>query len=575
MICRSGSLQTGCRQGGDGLFSPNERLHFVFANKNDTYYCFETLALDLERFLWLLLRRQGYAHVYFIDHVEDAITIGAYGSEQSPKIVPEKRNLFRVFKNAKARSDGLCNWMLKQLSAKDQDRCAIVFPLKDFCSYFSSEDRKGFLTRFVTQERRTGILILTAPVEAEGSMRFLLNSPVFEYLGEQSILDLRTAKPCDLYSMMYRSLQERMQFFNVFTSERIHCILTRIFMEEPGRISELSLREDMESFLLQWMNNPALRAVSKNRQERLPSSDVLYRDLSEWLKRNENWNLLAAKAMQISKAGGIRNYLDELGCEQIRDPVNVVGIRRSADSYAGKCLRLRLKTATSAEPGERGKISELLDSIQRKVLSPRNREDNTRIRDMTELFLSELPAADDSGDASTVRRLLYSVNFCVDWIAVDQDSSEEEAILTVIEQLRNYIVCSTLHFSHRRNLEQARRDTGMSGNIKMTAAAMRNLELQEEIAGRMLGTYEDAVQASIVKLAVAPPSTFTALAKSLSEEILKKRQETERELNEDPLPVNEQASVQRQEPQQEEQTQPEDEEYVLTDSDFDINPFFR
>ncbi len=558
------------------MFSPDARLHYVFANKNDTFYCFDSLAPDFERFLWLKLRSQGYAHVYFVECGEDSICVGTFGDGQPLRVVPEKRGLLQKLRSTKAKGDDLCDWILKQLWAKDQDRSAIVFPLKDFCDYFSADARKGFLAKLVSQEKRTGILVLTAPPEAEGSKRYFLNAPVFAQLGEKTIAALSTAKPCDMYSVMYRSMPDRMLFLNLFTAERIRCILARIFLEEPERARDLDRRDVMEAYLLQWMNNPALRDLSKKRQDQLPQPDGLFRDLYTWLKRNENWTLLVAKAMQVSASGGIRNYLGELGCGYVEDPVNTVGIRRAADSYAGRCLRIRLKTATNAEGGEREKIAGLLDEIRRKVLSPRNREENARVGEMIEMFLSELPAADDGGDAGTVRRLLYSVSCCLDWIDVKQDSSEEGAILSVIGQLKNYVGCSALYDTHRRNLAYNRRDL-LSGGSKLTELAMRQLEEQEAAARHMLETYEDAVQASVVKLAAAPLSSFTALAKSLSEEILKKN-EAEKERPYEPLTED---RCEREEDRSDEdlpdreQEGSEDEDFVLLESDFDINPNYQ
>lgn len=552
------------------MFSPNACLQFVFANKNDTFYGFESLALDLDRFLWLRLLNQGYTQVYFVERAEDSFCVSAFGDSAFPIVTPEKPKLFQRFKGAKAKGDALCSWILKQLWTKDPDRAAIVFRLKDFCEYFSQERRKEFLTKLASQEKRTGILILTSSAEAEGSKRYFLNAPVFESLGEQSVLRMRTAKPCDMYAVMYREMPERMLFLNVFTAERIHCILSRVLLEEPERTAELRLRKSMEDYLLQWMNNPPLRSTAKKRDELLPSPDVLFRDLYLWLKKNENWNLLASKAMQVEAAGGIQNYLSELGCECVEDPVNAVGIRRSADSYAGRCLRLRLKTQTIAESGEREKIAGLLDAIRTKVLSPRNREENAGIREMIELFLSELPAADDCGDAETVRRLLFSIDFCIDQLHAKQDSPEEAAILAVIEQLKNYIDCSLLYHNRRRNLALGRRSL-RSGDNRLTGKALQQLEDEESAALHLLETYEDAVQASIVKLASSPPSTFTELAKSLSEEVLPK-QKLEMSDLQDPIRISADPFP-KEEPQSDEKNSPEDEDFILIDSDYDINPF--
>lgn len=544
------------------MFSPNELLHFVFADRNDLYYCNELLALDLEQYLWLKLHEQGYGCVYYLKLEGDAVSIRTYGDRLARGYSPEKGKRW-IFSKQKVRNNGLRKWILRALEEKDPERSAIICDLREFCDYFEGDDWTEFLSELAGFSRNNGILILTASPEAEASRPLLLNSPVFERLKESSVTELRDASPCDMYAALHRSKPEGMVYLNVYTRERVHSLLTRMLLEDSKRTVDCDLLPDIEDFLLQWMNNPELRRLEPQMEKHMPQPDSRFRGVYEKLRREECWNQLTAKAGQIAKAGGIQRYVESLGCALAEDPVGAVCVSRDSDSYAGRCLRLKLRP-TGCGPEEREEIIRLQEEIRSQVRAPRNREENPNLVEAVNSLLPELHAADLIGDVGTLRRILFSIKFCIQWICVPEQSEEEAAILTVLEKLQGYIECSRLYHDRQRSFSLIRADQA-SGRNKLTAKAMRQLEDQAEAARRMLSTYEDVVQAAVVEISVSSASSISSLVNRLSEALSQQNEATVSKLEKDWTPESAEDEALP-------EPEPEPEEYILNQNDFDLMP---
>ena len=503
------------------MFSTNEFLHFVFANRNDRYYCSELLDLDLNQYLWLRLHEQGYDCVYFLELSDRSICVRGYGDKLAQSC--ENTGLFRHL----TRSSSLQKLMEKALKNKESVRSALVCDLGEFCTWFGADKWKKFLADLADPGRRTGILVLTAPPEAEASRSFLLNSPVFERIGEHSITDLRNASPCNMYAAIQGSKPDSMVYLNTCTRERLHSMLTRILMEDTKRTLDAELLPEMEDYLLQWMNNPELRRKERRIATNMPSPNQAFQDIFRKLQQELVWNQLTAKAKQVSKAGGIQSYLAALGCVPEEDPVNVLAVRRDPNSFAGRCLRLRFRSSGGSQE-ELAEIHSLLTQIRRQLFAPLNREDNALLADAVDKLIREFQAADDDGDFGTMQRVLFSINLCIQRISVPKGSSEERAIPTVIQQLQSYIQCSKLYYQQQKSLNDARSGL-VAGKNKLAAYTLRQLEDQTEAARRMLNTYEDVIRTSNIQISsLASSEAFSELAKSLSEALSRQSEENDR-----------------------------------------------
>lgn len=500
------------------MFSPNELLHFVFADGNDSYYCNELLSLDLHQYLWLKLHERGYGCVYYLELSDDAVCIKTYGDKLAQGYTPEKAKIFS-FSKQRPYNNGLRKWLLKMLSDKAPTRSAIVCDLRSFCSYFEKSEWDEFLPELALLERRSGILLLTAPPEAEATRSIFLNSLVFDRLQENGITILRDASPCDLYTAMHRNRPDRMVYLNTYTRERIHSMLSRILLGNAKYTPDYHLLPYMEDFLLQWLNNAPLRAKESQLENKLPRQDSRFQNAYELLRQEDSWRQLTAKATQISQLGGIEAYAAQLDCTLAEDPVNAVCVRRDPDSYAWSSSHLHLRL-TGCPEEELCKIRQLIEDIRAKVGAPLNREENPHLVESIRSLLIELEAADFDNDSGTVRRILFSIKFCLQWVCIPKSSSEEAAIRTVLDKLKSYVECSKLYHNQKRSYELVRARQG-SGAGKLTAMSTRKLEAEVETARRLLNTYEDMVQAAVVKLSLASEESVSSLVKELSEEMTK------------------------------------------------------
>ena len=546
------------------MFSANELLHFVFADGNDSYFCSELLVLDLHQALWLRLHEQGYGCVYFLELSDRSVCLRGYSDKLAQGYTPD-RGRPRFFKQ-RVRSSGLQKWMLKTLREKEPARSAIVCDLGEFCAYFGADEWKDFLAELADLSKRNGILVLTAPPEAEASRSVLLNSPVFERLRERGVTELRNASLCDMYAAIHRSKPDSMVYLNTYTRDRIHNLLTRMMMEDPKRTLDAELLPEMEDLLLQWMNNPELRERENQIARSMPKPNSPFRMTYGCLRREEAWSQFAAKAEQISKAGGIRRYLASLGCSPEEDPVSALGVRRDPDSFAGQCMRLRVRSVGGKE--EQAEINRLLTEIRGQVVAPRNREDNPRLAEAVNKLIPEFRAADDDRDFGTIRRILFSINFCIQKLSVPGGSSEESAILTVLEKLQDYVQCSSIFHDRQRSLSRARSEQ-LAGRSKLAVYAMRQLEEQTETARRMLNAYEDVIQASVVQISLASGEAVSNLAERLSETLSRQNEALARQPAEDRT-----SPVRSREPAVRETQAPpaaaDEEAYVLSEEDFNF-----
>ncbi len=497
------------------MFSPHNLLHFVFADGNDLYCSHEVLALDLSQHLWLRLHEQGYGCVYYLDLNGDEVSVRTYGDRLAQGFVPDKP--IWSLSRQKIINSSLQKWLQRQLTEKGAKRSAVVCELAEFCRFFSGADWKDFFRELAGLSKRTGIIVLTAPPEAEASRSLFLSAPVFDSLREDGITGLRKASPCDLYAALHRNMPDRMLYLNAWTAERLRSMLTRILLEDAKHTVDCDLLPYMTDYLLQWMNNPALRKKDAQTERLLPSPDESFRQAYERLRKEDCWSQLTARAAQVSKAGGIRSYVETLDCALAEDPVSAVCVRRDPNSYAGRCLNLRLKTA-ALEGEEQAGIRDLLEEIRKQVVAPRNREENPRLGDEVDRLLSELNSADLEGDAGTVRRILYAISFCVHWICVAPKSKEEGPILKVLDKLQSWIELSRSFCDQRQNFANAR-STQSLGKSRLTELRLKQMEDKLETTRRMLSNYEDAVQASVVELSMVSAASIDRVVRDLTDEL--------------------------------------------------------
>lgn len=494
------------------MFVSEDFLQLVFANERDTYYCNGLLALNLEQYLWFRLHEQGYGCVYFLRYCEDSCQIVHFGERCAQSFDADHGSSKKLF-SQKVKPSALQKWLFKQLRLDGGNRVAIVSSLQGFCRFFSEKSRLEILSQLSAAERR-GTVLLVAPPEAEFSAPFFLHSPVFDALRETSITSLRTAAPCGLFAALQHDKPQRIHFLNVYTKEILSDLLSRVCVEVGATIPD-SLLHHMQSYLLQWNNNPDFFRKEQGRNRYLPPSGAKYRILHDALVNTDAWDELVERGNEVAAYGNMQAYLNKIDVPFVHRPPNLHGLHRLQESYAGNCLRLTLPSAVTN--GTRAADCErLLGEIKDALHDPKNRDANPKVVEAITRFLSDFRDASVSGDGETCYFVLFSIHFCMEQLYIAAGTETENAVEEIIHLMRDCVTFSKGYFS---DLQDYRHSSGQAdGNL--THLLLQQLSAKVDTSKRFLDHCKDSIQAAILQLKLAnSDASIARLAERISEMI--------------------------------------------------------
>ena len=205
------------------MFSSEELISYVFANESDLYYGNDLLKLNLNQYLWKKLHKQ-YETVYFLRAKDGLFQVRTFGDRKSD---PEwKKTSLKLLGKSDAQKQGI--WLQRQLEM-DQ-RCAIVCPLEDFCTVMEEPVWEKKLREIAADGSRRGKIVLTVSETAERSSKYLLGSPVFDWLGEKAVTDARVGSLRPLYPQLKNRKGDDLVFLNMLRM----AILLSANLGEPG-----------------------------------------------------------------------------------------------------------------------------------------------------------------------------------------------------------------------------------------------------------------------------------------------------------------------------------------------------
>lgn len=287
--------------GGDGF------VHFVFANGDDRYFLPSLVSMDLDGYLYHLLRQRGYQGIHFLRGLDEEYLWKIYDEDTRRsylKYTKKSKGLFGLFggpeedPQARAYVPGTADATLERMTnlIRKERKQAFVVLLDTFWD-LAGRARPEMLVDFAQAGQRHlaqkgGILVLLAPVNAAGSLPYLQDKQGPLYAGwgsEEGCLcpELRrilsSEKNEKFYQQMARELGPRCQFFNDYSREQL-TLLAKYFCLVRRNDWDGSRRafEDLGDFLYCWHHSPALREktgpiLSENEKRKL---SVLIRDLS-------------------------------------------------------------------------------------------------------------------------------------------------------------------------------------------------------------------------------------------------------------------------------------------------------
>ncbi len=424
------------------MFSSKDLISFVFANENDTYYGDDLLKRDLNQYLWERLH-ENYESVYFLSAEDDSFRVRSYGDLRCNEYTPKKKKIFGLLGSSSDQSD-LGNWIQRQLCAKSDSTAAFVCSLDDFCSVLSDPKWYPTLESIAEDKKRTGIFVLTASATAEKSANMLLTSPVFEKLHETAITDLRDGAPRDLYGTLKKRKWDNCIFLNSFTWERVHDLLLHLVVEYPDRYESCEKLDTMSEYLYTYLRDPDFAREEFLFAEEYGFGYPMYEELFTRLKNERNWKNFEKKVAAFEKSERKRQCTD-------LSP-NDVAVLRSPNSYAGRCMIIRLPDWLNDNPQEAEKAQATLQSIYSEVIAPKSKVENPEIISFAEKLINRLDTV-AVGDAESYNFVLSTLKFCVDHIYSPHNDEKTAGILSILQKKQDAIGIFDQHFMTQRNLK--------------------------------------------------------------------------------------------------------------------------
>ena len=520
------------------MFSPTELISLVFANKDDLYFGDDLLKLNLNQYLWKELHKT-YQTVYFLSAAEKAFTVRTFGDIHGTPYTPK----YSLFSSEQSKFSG---WLMRQLRGKPDESAAFVCSLEDFCSVLSHPQWKETLQTIAADKKRTGGFILTASTADENTGCLLLRSPVFQWLHDDGILDIRGGTVRSLYESIQKSKWKSCFFLNAFTPERIRNVLLHILMEHPDRCCSLQQLSQMADYLSLYLRDSKLHRSQSLFPKSLPVHYLLLRDLYEQLKKEPVWQRLKQLTAGCARLTGRIGSHD---WEETEIPV-----LRNPGCYAGKCLLLQLPKWIYTDEDDTAQAEKTLGAIQQLAAAPRNRLENPSIVAAIDGFLQRLETV-RHGDRGSYMQILDALEFCMNWLYAEDDSQ----VLPIVRQMEDTVtICEQCYqLSVNLSLQQP------LGTNVLHAKTIKQLQENLSVCLGLRNRSIDLIKASIVGLSM---STVDNQITQQVEQLQQKIQQFGAQIPDAP-PIPE--------PSQPEEApeEPEDPaEFTLTDEDYNYLP---
>lgn len=389
--------------------SQNGFVHLVFANQQDRYFLPGLLQLELNSFLYYLLKKQGYRSVFFISEAEGKFHLRFYDEPSQEAYLNTQKGLLRLFSQKAADANTYicknadeCARQLTALLEKSRN-LALVFRLdtfsRIFCAAGNSRLQAFSLTGQRNLEQSGNIVLLQLPMTASGSQAQLTEqSGVFSSAVSpplcREISELQE-KPHNgnLYDMLARNLGERCVFLSSFSRENLLPAAKYICLteEEPHSWDTASFTE-LADFLYAWYHSARLRRdtgplLSPN--DTRVFSDLL-RDLRDKKKRQSvrSW---IEHTKSAHKGESLRRILDRLY------PEDVFRTRIRSDSR----IAVKLQKLLASLPPQALAGSETFPALVEDYQIPQNQVCGKALEDNLLLCFSFLENAAAKEDPAT------------------------------------------------------------------------------------------------------------------------------------------------------------------------------
>jgi len=406
-----------------GLFQAQAGFtHFVFANQKDSYILPSLVQLDLNGYLYYLLKKQGYRSVYFISGLEAPFRMEVFDEASREQYVRHGRKTGFWGKGNQDLTDDprkifLAEDLPKRLGnlLKKSSDTAFVFRMDTFHEIFSAD--RGQLREFARTgqkflEQSGNILLLQMPLTAKGSLEYLTaRDGVFADMDGVSLCPevgriLEQERNVKLYEQLALDMEERCVFLDQLTYDQTCLAVKAAYLPNPDQGWDQEQVKDVAAFVYAWYTNAQFR---QQMGAVLPWDDsrrvrTLVGELGE---ESNRWKLQRCIASLDSQGQKLRHFLREN-----YPPDRTVPCIAAEDRLAKRLDRIQIPQSLYSNAPELrrvilGKFRELVQEYQ----APRSHPCCKALEGILEGYINVLERAVEKGDTETFERAIKYLNY--------------------------------------------------------------------------------------------------------------------------------------------------------------------
>ena len=406
-----------------GLFQAQRGFtHFVFANQKDSYILPGLVQMDLNGYLYYLLKEQGYRNIYFVSGLEAPFRMEAYdGASREQYMRYGRKTGFwgkgtqdvtedpRVFSLSEDLPKRFVNLLKKSSDG------AFVFRLDTFYEIFSRD--RGLLKEFVRTgqkflEQNSNVLILQMPLTANGSMEYLTaRDGIFADMDGVSLCPevgriLEQERNVKLYEQLALDMEDRCVFLDWLNYDQTCLTVQAAYLANPDLSWDSEQIKDLAAFVYAWYSNAQFRDLM---------GPVLPRDESRRVRKlvaalgeeSNRWRLRRSIATLDTHGQKLRHYLREN-----YPPDREVPCILAEDRLAKRLDRIQIPQSFYGNAPELRRV--ILGSFRGMVQeyqAPRSRPCCKALEEILESYVDVLEKAVEKGDTETFERAVKYLNY--------------------------------------------------------------------------------------------------------------------------------------------------------------------
>ena len=406
-----------------GLFQAQAGFtHFVFANPKDSYILPSLVQLDLNGYLYCLLREQGYRNIYFVSGLEAPFRMEVYDEESREQYLRHGRKTGFWGKGTQdltgdPRYIALAEDLPKRfvnLLKKSSDG-AFVFRLDTFYEIFSKD--RGLLREFVRTgqkflEQNGNVLLLQMPLTAKGSMEYLTaRDGIFGDLDGVSLCPevcriLEQERNVKLYEQLALDMEARCVFLDQLSYDQTCLVVKAAYLSNTDLSWNQEQIKDVAAFVYAWYTNGRFRqqmgpVFSRDDNRRVRSL------VGELREDGNRWKLQRCMNSLDTLGQKLRHYLREN-----YPPDRELPCITAEDRLAKRLDRIQIPHSFYGNAPElRRVILDKFSDLVREYQVPRSRPCCKALEEILEGYVDALEKAVEKGDTETFERAVKYLNY--------------------------------------------------------------------------------------------------------------------------------------------------------------------